>query len=89
MFVRYSHVLSGRTFEGTHPGTHGASVAGTWDSGEAGVIYPAEQLADGRPVWTAETVWSPVCPSCGLGGVVVGLDGVLLETWPAVRRHGC
>lgn len=87
MFVRYSHVLSGRTFEGTHPGTHGASVAGTWDSGEAGVIYPAETLADGRPVWTGVAV--SYCPACGRAGVVVGLDSVLLETAPAVRRHSC
>lgn len=29
------------------------------------------------------------CPGCGAAGVVVGLDCVLLETRPAVRRHVC
>lgn len=53
MFVRYTHVVSGRSFAGTHPGTHGSAMVGTWDSGEAGVIYPADTLRDGRPVWTA------------------------------------
>jgi len=29
------------------------------------------------------------CPSCGRPGVVVGLDSVLVETRPTVRRHAC
>lgn len=29
------------------------------------------------------------CPSCGRSNVVVGLDGVLLETRPTVRNHAC
>lgn len=29
------------------------------------------------------------CPGCGLRGVVVGLDSVLMETIPTVRRHTC
>lgn len=29
------------------------------------------------------------CPSCGRSGVRVGLDCVLIETAPAVRRHAC
>ena len=29
------------------------------------------------------------CPRCGLAGVVVGLDSVLLETVPEIRRHSC
>ena len=29
------------------------------------------------------------CPSCGRSGVKVGLDCVLIETAPVVRRHAC
>ena len=29
------------------------------------------------------------CPACGRADVVTGLDGVLLETHPEVRRHVC
>ena len=29
------------------------------------------------------------CPTCGRVGVIVGLDCVLLETRPEVRRHAC
>lgn len=29
------------------------------------------------------------CSACGKAGVVVGLDSVLIETRPTVRRHAC
>ena len=29
------------------------------------------------------------CPKCGRPDVVVGLNAVLLEVWPEVRRHTC
>lgn len=29
------------------------------------------------------------CPSCGRPGVAVGLNSVLIETAPIVRRHAC
>ena len=29
------------------------------------------------------------CPGCGRPNVVVGLDSVLIETRPTVRRHAC
>jgi hypothetical protein len=49
----FTHLLSGRTFTAANgAGTFGASsVDGTWDSGQAGTIFPAEALTDGRKVW--------------------------------------
>lgn len=41
----------------------------------------AEEAASGRT-----RSW---CPACGRAGVVTGLDSVLLETTPRVRRHAC
>lgn len=49
----YTHTLSGRSFTATDgESTYGAAaVDGHWDSGEAGTIWPAETLSDGRPLW--------------------------------------
>jgi hypothetical protein len=32
---------------------------------------------------------SKFCPGCGRPNVAVGLDSVLVETRPTVRRHAC
>lgn len=52
--MRYTHQITGRTFTAAGQGEIPTSVAGTWDSGEAGVIYPAETFRDGGPVWVAD-----------------------------------
>lgn len=50
--ARFTHTITGRTFIGTGEGPFGASsVAGTWDSGEAGVIFPGDTLKDGSALW--------------------------------------
>ena len=45
-------------------------------------------MPDQTPPLT-ETAQVSHCPGCGRGHVVVGLNSVLLETRPAVRRHSC
>jgi hypothetical protein len=70
----YIHQVSGRGFTATSAGEIPTTVAGTWDNGQAGVIYPGERLRDGSLVWVAEPgarcVAHPAyeanyCPGCG------------------------
>lgn len=52
--ITFVHALSGRSFTATEEGAYGAaSLAGRWDSGEAGVIWPTETLVDGTRLWVA------------------------------------
>lgn len=52
----FRHTTTGRTFTTTGEGEFGGtSAAGTWDSGQAGTIFPGETFRDGSPVWVAAT----------------------------------
>lgn len=54
--ITFTHTLSGRTFTASGPSQEfgPAAVEGTWDSGEAGVIWPTETLMCGTLLWRSE-----------------------------------
>lgn len=47
----FVHQTTGAKFTATGGGPFGASVSGTWGTGQEGAIFPAETFRDGSPCW--------------------------------------
>jgi hypothetical protein len=76
----YIHQTSGRGFTATGAGETPGTLAGTWDNGQAGVIYPGERFRDQTLCWVADPaggrcVAHPAydanyCPRCGTAATI-------------------
>lgn len=68
--------------------THAACTCN--DPGVACPACLARRDRHGFPTdWQERMRQEAFCPACGKAGVATGLDHVLLETRPSVRRHAC